>query len=91
MPENKGLAQPAFPLALSSIYKEALMQRKTAAKSRRGAPVPRASRPSPDDYLVLRTVYMPPKLDNKLRLIAEKRRTSKNEVIRGILADAVGV
>lgn len=66
------------------------MQRKVVARVRRAASG-RAGRRSPDDYLVLRTVYMSPKLDNKLRLIAEKERRSKNEVIREILTDAVGV
>jgi len=66
------------------------MERKTTAKNRRG-PAVRTGRRSLDDYLVLRTVYMPPNLDNKLRLIAERKRRSKNDIIREILADAVGV
>ena len=67
------------------------MPSKAVAKARRTTANRRVSRRTPEDYLVLRTVYMSPNLDNKLRLIAEKKRRSKNEIIREILSDAVGV
>ena len=42
-----------------------------------------------DTNLVLRTVYLPRDLDNRLRDMAFKARTSKNEVIRRILQDVL--
>jgi hypothetical protein len=39
--------------------------------------------------LVLRTLYISPELDNKLRAEAYDRRTSKNDVIRGYLEYAI--
>jgi hypothetical protein len=49
----------------------------------------RRDRRSRDEYLVLRTVYMPTRLDNALRMKAEKMHKSKNAVIREILSAAV--
>jgi predicted transcriptional regulator len=40
-------------------------------------------------YMVLRTVYLPPTLDDKLRELAHSRRVSKNEVIRQFLEEGV--
>ncbi len=42
-----------------------------------------------DTSLVLRTVYLPRDLDERLREIAFSQRTSKNEVIRSLLQEAL--
>ena len=67
------------------------MQSKSRANRRSGTSRRASQRSAKDygDYMVLRTVYMPPSLDNKLRIIAEKKRRSKNDIIREILSDAV--
>jgi hypothetical protein len=59
-----------------------------ASKSSSNGSAPRPARQrQEDELLVLRTYYVPPKLDNQLRQIAEDRGTSKNEVLRNILTE----
>jgi hypothetical protein len=41
------------------------------------------------EYMVLRTLYMKPDLDQRLRLLAQKQHKSKNQLIREFLAAAV--
>jgi hypothetical protein len=43
-----------------------------------------------DEGMVLRTVYLPRELDEKLRKMAYEQRKSKNEIIRTLLLDALG-
>lgn len=42
-----------------------------------------------EEFMVLRTLYMKPDLDQRLRLLAQKQRKSKNQLIREVLAAAV--
>lgn len=42
-----------------------------------------------EHYMVLRTVYLTPALDDTLRLKAFKERKSKNEIIREILTESL--
>jgi len=42
-----------------------------------------------DTDLVLRTVYLPRELDDRLRQMAFEQRKSKNEVIRSLLQNAL--
>ena len=42
-----------------------------------------------DKYGILRTIYLTPDLDRKLRNIASQRKTSKNTVINYLLAEGV--
>lgn len=42
-----------------------------------------------DDRMVLRTVYLPPELDEKLRVHAFRSKTTKGEVIRRAIAAAL--
>lgn len=42
-----------------------------------------------DSNLVLRTVYLPRELDDRLRTIGFQERQSKNEVIRNLLREAL--
>jgi hypothetical protein len=42
-----------------------------------------------DESMVLRTVYLPRKLDEKLRAMAYEQRKSKNELIRTFLVNAL--
>lgn len=42
-----------------------------------------------DEGMVLRTVYLPKDLDERLRKLAYEARTSKNEIIRNLIHQAL--
>jgi len=42
-----------------------------------------------DEGMVLRTVYLPKDLDERLRRLAYEARTSKNEIIRNLINQAL--
>jgi predicted HicB family RNase H-like nuclease len=41
------------------------------------------------EYMVLRTLYLKPDLDQRLRILAQRQRKSKNQLIREFLARCV--
>ena len=57
-----------------------MAQRKTVRKTTNGS-----GRPKSNDYMVLRTVYLPASVDLRLRRKALATNKSKNQVIRDVL------
>lgn len=64
----------------AELFRKYLVTGVKAAKSQPGLLDPAVSRGGP--ALVLRTVHMDPKLDDKLRVQAFDQRTSKNDLMR---------
>jgi hypothetical protein len=60
-----------------------VIQTKKIAKRKKKAAI------SKKGYLVLRTVYLPKKIDDQLRDLAFRKKTSKNDLIRQMVHDGL--